>query len=218
MSTTLIPSTDISTFHVSKREKGQHGNLFWSITSGKENKAHPRIQMATNKNPLKAPFGLTSFGETSGRQNLDISVDDAETQDFFTALDKWVTEHVWENVKEFFPKKAPASKEQLRDMYCPLLSQKNPSFDPLLRTKVNSSCLVFNIENGSHKGTLEDILPGSLVVPIVSVSKLWTMSGRFGCTLVSEAVMVWPKKPKSIDDIFFRSSDDVENETVFQNV
>ena len=218
MSTTLISSTDITTFHVSNPEKGQHGNLFWSITNGKENKSHPRIQIANNKNPLKAPFGLTSFGETSGRQNLDISVDDVEIQDFFAALDKWVTEHVWENVKEFFPKKAPASKEQLRDMYCPLLSQKYPSFDPLLRTKVNSSCLVFRIENGSHKGTLEDILPGSLVVPIVSVSKLWTMSGRFGCTLVSEAVMVWPKKPKSIDDIFFRSSDDVENETVFQNV
>ena len=218
MATTLIESTDIKTFNVSNSEKGQHGNLFWSITTGKENKAHPRIQIAKNTHPQKAPFGLTTFGENSSRQNLDISVDDVEIQNFFAALDKWVTEHVWENVKEFFPKKAPASKEHLRDMYCPLLSQRDPSFDPLLRTKINSSCLVFKIENGTHKGTLDDILPGSLVVPIVSVSKIWTMSGRFGCTLVSEAVMVWPKKPKSIDDIFFRSSEDAEDETVFQNV
>ena len=92
MATTQISNTDIKTFHIAKGEKGNHGNLFWSVTCGKENKAHPRIQVSNNKNPLKAPFGLTSFGEND-RQNLDVSIHDPATQKFFRDLDKWCIEH-----------------------------------------------------------------------------------------------------------------------------
>ena len=213
MSTTSLSETDIAKFYVQNGEKGQHGNSFWSITNAKDARSHPRIQVTDNKSPLRAPFGLTSFGD-NGRQNLDYSIDDLNIQNFFAALDKWVVNHVAKNIKEFVPKKQPAN---LQDTYSPLLSQRE-NFDPLLRTKVNKSCLVFRVENGIHKGTLDDILPGSRIVPVVSVSKIWTMSGRFGCTLVTEAIMVWPKREKLVQDIFLCSSDDVDNEAFLKNV
>ena len=212
MATTSLSETDISKFYVQNGERGQHGNLFWSVTHSKDSRSHPRIQIADNKSPLRAPFGLTSFGE-NGRQNLDYNIEDEEIQNFFTALDKWVVSHVAKNIMDFFPKKQPAN---LLDTYSPLLSQKE-NFDPLLRTKVNSSCLVFRVENGTHKGTLDDISPGSRIVPVVSVSKIWTMSGRFGMTLVTEALMVWPRREKMVQDIFLCSSDDVDNETFLKD-
>ena len=203
MATTLVSNTDIGNFFVQKGEKGSHGNLYWAVTNGKDARSHPRIQISDFKDPLKAPFGLTNFGE-SGRQNLDLSVSDPLIQDFFDRIDKWCIAHVEKNLKEFFPKKPPAS---LLEAYCPLLSRKD-NFCPLVRTKINNNCTVFKIENGSSKGSLDDVVTGSLVCPICSVSKIWTMNGRFGCTLVTEALIVWPRREKSIDELFFRSEID----------
>ena len=90
----------------------------------------------------------------------------------------------------------------LEEMYVPLISQKD-SFDPLLRTKCNSNPAVFCVgDDGAKKGKLGDVQAGCQAVCVVSVQRIWTMSNRFGVSAVTEAIMVWPKQEKAIDDIF----------------
>ena len=119
---------------------------------------------------------------------------------FWRSVDDWVVDYVFNHQKDFFKKPYP-SIEQLRDNYCPLVSQKD-DYEPLLRTKLGKGCQIFVIDNtGSRKGTIEDIKPGS-GVPIVSPSSIWTMSGRFGVSAHTQALMLWPKHEKSMDEIF----------------
>ena len=86
-------------------------------------------------------------------------------------------------------------------MYVPTIAQKN-DYLPLVRTKLNSSALVFLVGDSVKKGSIDLVEAGCQAVPVVQVDKLWTMSGRFGCTLVTCALMLWPRKEKQLDDVF----------------
>ena len=96
------------------------------------------------------------------------------------------------------------SVQQIQDAYCPLLQQKS-DFDPLLRTKINNTALVFRMDEAGppRKGTVADITAGSTCIPVISFDKIWTMStNRFGLTAVTSALCLWQRRDKEINEVF----------------
>ena len=205
MSATPQPSQiDIEQWTIQPCQKNSHGAIFWPVTASKESKGHPKIQVGTDETQCRIPFGPSQYGEgsSSGRYSLDLSIPPwmEDYVDLFRRIDEKVKNYVFEHKELFFKK--PPSREQLEEWYVPLISQKD-SFDPLLRTKVNSSPAVFLVgDNGAQKGKLQDIQPGCQAVCVVSVQKIWTMSNRFGVTAVTEALMCFPRQEKAMNDIF----------------
>ena len=57
-------------------------------------------------------------------------------------------------------------------------------------------------DNGTTKGSIKDILPMSECVSVISVDKIWQMSGRIGCTVRMQAVICHPKAAYNLDDLF----------------
>ena len=203
MATTLATATDISNFTIQPPVKNAHNSLIWSITVSADSKSHPKIQCGQDANSLRVPFGLSKFSETS-RTTLDYSLGPFQSDilAFWQRIDEWILEYVWKHQSEFF-KKPYATKTLLTDNYCPIVSQRD-EFEPLLRTKINEkSCPVFVIdENGSRKGSASDIQGGSTGVPVVQLNSLWVMSNRFGASVSTAGLMLWPRKEKTMTDMF----------------
>ena len=110
------------------------------------------------------------------------------------------------NIELLFPKRK-MTKEMIREAYCPLFHQKG-EYDPVFKTKINSSAIIYKNEidstGGSYvKASVEDITPSSEVLPVVTFDRIWVMSGtRFGLTALTVAGCLWPKKEKDFSDIF----------------
>ena len=99
-------------------------------------------------------------------------------------------------------KRPPQTQEALRDMYCPCMQQKS-DFEPLLKTKLNSSGLVFKVsDKGVIKSSISEIEAQSHGVPVISVDRIWTMSGRFGLTLCTQALLLFPRQERTVNDVF----------------
>jgi hypothetical protein len=203
MATTHYSTTDISGWCIQPGQKNSHNSLVWPLTITKDSRSAPRIQLGKDINTsLRAPFGISQFSQES-KKSLDYTLPtwQPDLLAFLQRIDTMVVDHVFKNQTEFF-KKSCLSRAALVESYHGLVSQKD-SFDPLLRTKVNDKMSVFLIgENGSSKGTLDDITAGAQVVPIISPSSIWTMSGKFGLSCNTTGVMVWPATEKGLTDLF----------------
>ena len=74
---------------------------------------------------------------------------------------------------------------------------------PLLRSKLSGSAMVFTCdENGTRKASMDVVEAGCHAVPILQPRCVWTMSGRFGISLDTVALMVYPRKEKTAEDLF----------------
>ena len=110
------------------------------------------------------------------------------------------------NIELIFPKRK-MNKDMIKEAYCPLLQQKS-DYDPILKTKIMSSAIVYKNEidstGGSYvKACVEDITPASEVLPVITFDRIWVMSGtRFGLTAITVAGCLWLKKEKDFSDIF----------------
>ena len=188
MATTHYSSTDISGWCIQPGQKNSHNSLVWALTVTKDSRSAPRIQLGKDINTsLRTPFGISQFSQES-KKSLDYTLPtwQPDLLAFLQKIDTMVVDHVFKNQSEFF-KKPFSSREALLESYHGLVSQKE-SFEPLLRTKVNDKMSVFLIgENGSSKGSLDDITVGAQVVPIISPSSIWTMSGKFGLSCARPA-------------------------------
>ena len=200
---TLPSQANLKEWTIQPGVRNSHNSLVWPLTVTPDSRASPKIQCGQdNSNSLRIPFGVSRFSETS-KPCLDFSIGpwQQELLDFWREVDDWVINHVWNNQKDFF-RKPYATKDQLMDNYCPLVSQKD-DHEPLLKTKLSKGCQIFVIDkDGSKKGTEQDISPGSAGVCIVSPTSLWTMSGRFGLSAHTQALMLWPKREKTMAEIF----------------
>ena len=208
--TQQISDVKIENWRVQPPQKNKHGGQIYPVSLNADSKAHPRFQLGSDLCQLRIPFGPTSYGEViSSRQNLDFAIPPwlKEVEEFLMKLDDWILTHVWENINEFYPKRKFASKEELSSIYCPLYNKKSETFDPLLRSKINvDSVKVFEIsETGSQKSDFKCILANSTGVPVLTLTKIWKMTDRFGATLMCDALMCWPRQEKTIDQIFVTS-------------
>ena len=197
----------IKSWAISPPQTNIHGGKFWSIQTQPGAKSHPKFQLGGDNITLRTPFGCHQFS-TDSKHTLDLEVTKwMPERTFLEKIDEWVLDSVFERQSEFFPKSKPMSREALVSIYSPLLSQKG-DFEPLLRCKINPSTVpIWKVLDGpmTTKGSANDLTAGAQIVPIVSLSKLWVMSGRFGITSYVEAAMCWPKKERELGDIFSTS-------------
>ena len=205
--TQQISDVKIENWKIGPAVKNKHGGQIWPITSSIDSKAHPKFQLGGDSLQLRCPFGPSCFGaEISDRQNLDYAISPwlDQIKEFLAKLDKHIVDHVWANVSEFYPKRKFNSKSELESLYCPILNTKNDDFDPLMKTKINvNTQKVFEIsEDGHKKSDYRCITSGCGAVPVCQATKVWKMSDKFGCTVTTEAVLVWPKREKEAEEIF----------------
>ena len=211
MATQQVNNVNIKDWQFQPAQKNSYGGFFWPITANKDTKSCPRVQLGNDGVTLRCPFGVSSYGEggTTGRSDLALSIPPwlQDLQMFLASVDRRVCDYVWENRTDFFPKKQPTSREALEDWYHPLLSSAREGFDPLLKCKISQNTPVFLCSEGvapATKGTIADITPGSCVCPIVNFSRIWVMSGnRFGVSCVVSALLLWPRKEKTVSDLGF---------------
>ena len=207
MATQTTNDVKTNEWYIGQPQKNSHGGTFFPIYATKDAKIAPRVQIGDASSKVRCPFGVTQFGDTggSGRMSLDMSVSDVKIQQFLQKIDKFILENVWNRRTEFFGKKAPVTFELLKENYVPLLNPKQ-DFDPLFKTKINSSSLmVFKVQDGrltDKRNEPDEVTSGSEVVPVCSFTKLWIMGQRFGCTALTNAVMLWQSTPKAAEDIF----------------
>ena len=198
--TTKLKDTNLSDFKIGPVQKNNYGGNFFPIiqTDGK----HPRVQLSDT--PVRIPFTPSAFqGQENSRMNLDLSLKDEDTISWFRELDRMVLDWAIKNSEALFPRRR-MSVQQIQDAYCPLLQQKS-DFDPLLRTKINNTALVFRMDEAGppRKGTVADITAGSTCIPVISFDKIWTMStNRFGLTAVTSALCLWQRRDKEINEVF----------------
>ena len=202
-----IPDVKISNWKVQAPVKNKYGGQVWPLAVDAQSKAHPKFQIGGDALQLRIPFAPSCFGqEISSRQSLDFAIAPFmdEIKQFLKSVDQFVIDYVWANLDQFFPKRKFSSKEELLSLYCPVLNTKSEEFDPLLKTKIQTdTCKIFEIlESGSRKADSTVIQPNCTGVPIVSLTKIWKMSDKFGATCQCDALMVWPRREKDMNDIF----------------
>ena len=203
MALSPINTSVIEKWSVGPAQQNIHGGRFWNVLNTDSGKTHPKFQLGGDELSLRCPFGLSQYSVDS-KWTLDMSVPQwLPEQTFLKAIDAWIVETVHARQGEFFPKNQPMSKLQLQSMYTPLLSQ-NGEYEPKIRARVNKDKLaVFKVVGDiTARGTADDITPGCQCVPVISLSKIWTMGQRFGCSAWCEAAMVWPRQERSMNDIF----------------
>lgn len=174
------------------------------LNSSSTNNSNPKIQLAKGR----APFGIQDGMEANARKNLEVNVESDELFKFLENVNNQNIDWVTSNCPKLF--KRELDRGVVATLYRSLMSMPtNPSYKPLLRIKINSSgrepTRVFVVEKDetestpmefSH-GTMADIVPGCLVLPIVEVGGLWFVSKGCGMTLVATDVLVWPIRARS---------------------
>lgn len=185
-------------------QKNKHGTPehLINLVGGK---THPRIQPVSNENPMRTPFGISQYNEQGSLSiNFSLGQNHKEVFDFFQSVDKWVLDWAWANKESIFSNKVPASREVLESMYTPLMSLARGDYEPLLRAKTSDKIPVWLAVDGCPplKGTTQEVTPGSLCVPVLSIERLWIMSGRFGCTMRCQALVCHPRKEATFDELF----------------
>ena len=168
------------------------------------NTSNPKIQLAKGR----APFGIQDGMEATARKNLEVSVDNADLLAFLERINNQNIDWITSNSPKLF--KRELERSVVATLYRSLMSlPSNPNYKPLLRIKINSSgrdpTRVFVVEKDEtatspmefSQGTMNDIVPGCTVLPIVEVGGLWFVSKGCGMTFVATDVLVWPIRARS---------------------
>ena len=135
------------------------------------------LTIGSRGEPLSTPFGATSYGEEqTDRKTVDFRLT-APHLAYFTALDEWCIQYVFDNSERIFSKKY--SLEQCRDNYKPSIRQQG-SYPASLRCKVNvgGSGAVRCWDVLSQRCPLPDEWRNYELVPRVHVSHIWVMGNR----------------------------------------
>ena len=128
----------------------------------------------------EAPFGATNFDRdvTAVRQNLELRVT-KEQEEYFSAFDAWAVEYLSANSEHLFKKQL--TEAQIKESYH---SPVKPSekYDPLLRTKINSSGNYATRfwDTESKALAYPACLKGVQLIPRLHISHLWIMGSSCG--------------------------------------
>ena len=137
----------------------------------------PQPEHYTASEPSRAPFGPKSYNDVpSQRQTLDLSITGAAWK-YMTNLDNWTVEYVHKNCERLLKRKL--SLEQVRELYRPLVTQKD-TFPPLMRAKINTSGLRACRYWKNQETCDEPNWKACSVTPRYKFRGLWVMGSQFG--------------------------------------
>ena len=150
--------------------------------------------------PLRAPFGISEPPSGAGggavkHKTMDLEINDDLLLGKLRALDEKVASEAVSHSPKFFGK--TTDETRVRAMHQPLVSSKEYKGDTVhtVRTKVKTGHRPTAVwlqagPNGVKPGTLDDVAPGSDVVPFVKLSSVMINNRQFGVSLYVEQLMV----------------------------
>jgi len=168
--------------------------------------------------PLRAPFGLSSFTDTtSGRTSysLELSMDNPDILASFKKFEEAVFNHVSQNSQEILGKVYTPDVIKAADLFKSNIREgKEPGkYAPMLRVKIMTD-KNGNFQPEAYNTKRERIELGSLqkgqkVATIIDVNQIWVIDNKFGMTVrLVQAVLLPTNELKGF--AFKNISDDEE--------
>ena len=147
----------------------------------KANNERVIVNLGSKGQPVRTPFGATSFGdEATARRTIEFSLSPEQVKQW-QEFDQWAVQYLAKESTRLFKKKLGV--EEIKAMYKSPVSQKG-DYKPMLRCKINVSgatavrCWNENDERSAVPEP-EDLRSFDLV-PRITVSHLWMMSKEIG--------------------------------------
>ena len=205
----MTSNLDVNAIYFQEITFGKAGQKMMDISFDSVSKAWDKkviFQLTSDSNPLESKYGLSKLRENAtdiNKRSLDLTVDDPELIRKISDIDDYVKEYAFKNSKAMFRKEL--NREQINDRYSPILKNKEGHIFISLKTKIADKPTPTKvIENGTsmRNGTVEDITPGSKVVPIVRLLSIWFMSDKFGISPQADKLIVFKAPPRAFLDDF----------------
>ena len=140
------------------------------------------IQLCASDVALKAPFGVSSFGdENHTRVNLALAVQDESLKAWAHSIDEWAIKELCKDSERLLSN-SRLTEVEVRGMYKPLLMEKD-NYPPILKMKMNLNHVrCWNSER--ERVTTEEIdWKQYRFTPMFIFSKMWYMNNCCGLTL-----------------------------------
>ena len=222
MYTMNVPINNIKFQEMTYGAKGQKMiNLSYDETSTAWSQ---RIIFQVCKNEteaLRAPYGLSKPREGLGAQdatkrNLELVIENDDVIKKLKEIDNHVMKYVHANSKSIFRKEL--SMNEIEAKYKPILKTKEAKdgYEGYRYIIVKTKCppetppeikLIQQDQPSMKNGSIEDITPGSKVVPIIRLLFIWFMSDSFGVTPQADKYLVIPgRKRKFLDDFILENT------------
>ena len=147
------------------------------------------LNLGSKENPLKSPFGATSFNdEKATRKTIEFTLNEEQAK-IFKDFDLWAMSYLASNSERIF--KQTKTLEDIKAIYKSPVSQK-ADYKPHLRCKINisGSAIVRCWNADGQKRELPDDLRNCELVPRIHISHLWIMAKECGWVLKIEDLRV----------------------------
>lgn len=215
----MTSNLDVNTICFQELTFGKAGQKMMDISFDNVSKAWDKkviFQLSSDSKPLQAKYGLSKPRENApdtNKRSVDLSIDDPVIIQKISEIDNYVKEYAFNNSKTMFRKEL--NREQINDRYTSILKEKDGHTFISLKVKITDKPTPTKvIEHGTsniRSGTVEDITPGSEVVPIVRLLSIWFMSDKFGISPQADKLIVFKAPPRGFLDDFL-----LENEYVME--
>ena len=154
-----------------------------------------RFTLGSKEEPTRSPFGATTHdGQETAQKTIEFNLTDEEV-DTFQGVVEWLTGYLAEHSERIFRKKM--SREQVSDSLRNPVTQRG-GYQPHLRCKLRPSSLrVWDASGKIREGGLPSDLRGYMLVPRITIEKLWMMSRECGLVLQVSDLMILDREEAS---------------------
>jgi hypothetical protein len=140
------------------------------------------VQIKLGEQPLRTPFGFSSYDENANRKNLDLSISDASLAGAIREIDQWVLNCVIQDPQKYLGKSCSA--QLCEEMFKKSLTEsKERQYPPTLRSKVTVGEGPYQLrcwnENKERRPLPEDARV-CLLQPLLIIKSVWFMGSAFG--------------------------------------
>ena len=153
------------------------------------------------------PFGvsepLQNQSGNTDRKTLEFSLGSTALREFLQLLEARIVDEGVAQCATWF-KRADMTRDQVLGKFKPIVAfHPEGKFDPLMRTKVNTTgkytVEVFLVQKDGERetyrrGTLADVGKFDQAVPVVDLVSLWFLGGEFGASLSTVRLLVYPQQ------------------------
>ena len=111
MAVNMLQQSNLNDWCVSDALKNKYNSSEFHIYT-KNTKAHPRVQLVSNKLPMRCPFGVSQFNDQGTLSiNFCVAPYNEDVKLFLQGVDRFVLDWCWENKQAVFGNKLPPSRE-----------------------------------------------------------------------------------------------------------
>ena len=174
--TTIATEVSPSKWTIASPTFGPRKDQFSKLTS---HNSPIMLQLCASDVALKAPFGVSSFGdENHTRVNLALAVQDESLKTWAHGIDEWAIKELCKDSERLLSN-SRLTEAEVRCMYKPLLTEKD-NCPPILKMKMNLNHVrCWNSER--ERVTTEEIdWKQYRFTPMFIVSKMWYMNNCCG--------------------------------------